>query len=49
VKELGKKYKGKSGKEIVDDLLGNGSDDATGSTDTKAKAKALLKNLLKPQ
>lgn len=52
VKELGKKYKGKSGKEIVDDLLGNGgnaSDGATGSTDTKAKAKALLKNLLKPQ
>ncbi len=52
VKELGKKYKGKSGKEIVDDLLGNGGnagDGTTGSTDTKSKAKALLKSLLKPQ
>ncbi len=47
VKQIGKQFKGKSAKEIADELLGKKSGEgATGST---AKAKELLKNLLKPQ
>lgn len=46
VKEIAKKYKGKNAKEIVDDLFGEKSEGATGST---SKAKDLLKNLLKQQ
>ena len=47
VKQIGKQFKGKSAKEIADELLGKkGGTGATGST---AKAKDLLKNLLKPQ
>ena len=50
VKELGKQFKGKSGKEIVNDLLGkSGSGSTTGATGSTAKAKDVLKNLLKPQ
>lgn len=50
VKQIGKQFKGKSGKEIVDGLLGKKSGDTTtGSTDTKAKAKDLLNKFIKPQ
>ncbi len=50
VKQIGKQFKGKSAKEIADELLGKKSaGGATGSTGTAAKAKDLLKNLLKPQ
>lgn len=51
VKEIGKQLKGKSGKQIVDDLLGSkpGETGSTGQTSTKAKAKELLNNLLKPK
>lgn len=43
IKELGKKYKGKSVNEIADDLLGKTDDDATGD---KANTKKAAKNLL---
>ncbi len=47
VKQIGKQFKGKSAKEIADELLGKKS--AGGATGSTAKAKELLKNLLKPQ
>ena len=47
VKQLSKQFKGKSAKEIADELLGKKS--AGGATGSTAKAKELLKNLLKPQ
>jgi AsmA protein len=43
IKELGKKYKGKSANEIADDLLGKTDDDTTGD---KANTKKAAKNLL---
>ena len=50
VKQIGKQFKGKDAKAIADELLGKKSaGGATGSTGTAAKAKDLLKNLLKPQ
>ena len=50
VKEIGKKFKGKSGKEIVDELLGN-EEPATArrAPPQQAKAKELLNKFLKPQ
>ncbi len=47
VKQIGKQFKGKSAKEIADELLGKKS--AGGATGSTQKAKDLLKNLLKPQ
>ena len=43
IKELGKKYKGKSVNEIADDLLGKDDGDASGD---KASTKKAAKNLL---
>ena len=47
VKQIGKQFKGKSAKEIADELLGKKS--GAGATGSTQKAKDLLKNLLKPQ
>lgn len=46
VKQIGKQFKGKSGKEIVDGLLGKGDGTQTGSA---PKAKDILNNLFKKQ
>lgn len=45
VKQLGKQFKGKNAKEIVDGILGKDGETQTGST---KKAKDFLNNLLKP-
>lgn len=50
IKELGKKYKGKSVNEIADDLLGKNDGDASGDkASTKKAAKNLLNKLLGKQ
>jgi AsmA protein len=47
VKELGKKFKGKNGDEIVDKIFGKSDDDPTGATERRRqKAKDLLNKFL---